>query len=483
MELVWAINLVLLLLSVLSVVADWYTEKRDLFSFNTMFLGGMCMFYYLPMVVAPFIDPNLLVFPYFPRYDQNGLVALSLILFNVLYFVGRHFSAKWSWPDRIAPGFRDIPVNAVALLTITLGALTAGVFIYLFLFRAGGEVNVFEAFIIGLIPTVTAFAAGVATVLVLRQPLNAMWYALLAIVFFVALLASISFSNDRRYALCVLLIIPWMLYWGKLRYRPKVLTVTTSIVGAILAGSFILFYSAFRHNLDTKGEVVFQRINQLGTSDASKAFSADGLLSIVVQDSAFNSIYFVENVPEITPYQPLQGLWFYVTNPIPRTIFPDKPIGLGIQLQVLVGSPANLGTGILGHGWAEAGLIGVGYYGLFFGGLVGILDSLLRRRKGNPYFIAILGSCAGNFIGVPRGETSLFMVLITYGSVGTYAIVWGINKLLGPLARAGNDFQFGEPEMHELEAEGDALAESYGEQHDTVPAQGQEHPGTPAPAR
>jgi hypothetical protein len=105
--------------------------------------------------------------------------------------------------------------------------------------------------------------------------------------------------------------------------------------------------------------------------------------------------------------------------------------------------PANLGVGCIGHGWAEAGWFGVLYYALTLGILCGIVDRLVRRFANDPFFMISVGCSLGNVLGLARGETSLFLVLITTGFIACQVIFWGARVVLGPYMLVGKPLVIG----------------------------------------
>ena len=144
-------------------------------------------------------------------------------------------------------------------------------------------------------------------------------------------------------------------------------------------------------------------------------------------------------------------------NPIPRAIYPGKPKALGILLQEQFKIAANLGPGIIGHGWAEAGWIGIVYYAVFFGCLVAVADRLTLERLNNPYFIAAAGSNLGNVLGLARGETSMFLDMIVAGSAACLILYAVGGSVFRPYMLVGRPIppedlvpeRFRAPEHHE----------------------------------
>ena len=160
-----------------------------------------------------------------------------------------------------------------------------------------------------------------------------------------------------------------------------------------------------------------------------------GLTALLAQDTPANSTYIIENYPENYERKPLVGALYVAGMPVPRSVWPSKPMGLGIEIMDQMNAVANLAPGIIGHGWYELGFIGIIYYAMFFGLYCGLLDRTLMERAANPFFIAALGAALGNTIALPRGDTPLFFtqVLAAYAAVFGTLIV--LNIVLGPVFR------------------------------------------------
>jgi hypothetical protein len=99
-------------------------------------------------------------------------------------------------------------------------------------------------------------------------------------------------------------------------------------------------------------------------------------------------------------------------------------------------SPANLGAGIIGHGWFEGGFVGVALYALVFGLIVGVADRAIAERAWNPYFIALMGCHLGNVFGLARGDTALFLLEIMVGLFACTCLLWLIKNTYGHAAGA-----------------------------------------------
>lgn len=92
-----------------------------------------------------------------------------------------------------------------------------------------------------------------------------------------------------------------------------------------------------------------------------------------------------------------------IVNPIPRSIYPSKPIGFGRILaadkiglynaksdQILKTLVSSFAVGICGEGWANGGFLGVIIYSILLGSLSGFFVSIYNCFIRQPSFLCIL---------------------------------------------------------------------------------------------
>jgi hypothetical protein len=429
------------LATIAAVLARFVARKLDLFSYQSTFLAGMVFFYYGPMVLIPLTPEFRSVY----QSDGSGwtTLAIAVVIFISVYLFFGRIGANAAWFGRLLPKL-DGPVNQPAILTVIATTAASGLFFFGVSFTPGA-VGLLDVFLLTLIPNFMSFALGLAVVLLVRQPRNPGWWALAGGLFVVGAVVSMSISTDRRFLMGVLLVVPWALYYAWLRYRPAGPTLIVGGLGVFATMTVVLAYTNLRHNIEFQGDVVGNRLAQVQQMVSRSPFTQENFTAVFAQDTPLMTLYYIENVPDAVAYQPLHGLVFFATNPIPRALWPDKPLAMGIQMMQEVNAPSNLGTGIIGHGWVEAGWIGVLYYAAFFGFLMCAIDRTIRERAHNPYFIILMGCSMANILALPRGETSLFLVLNFYGLVAITGVTWLTFKLFSPLLRSAGEFNFGPP--------------------------------------
>ncbi|MGD9690194.1 MAG: hypothetical protein AB7K52_11125 [Phycisphaerales bacterium] len=400
---------------------EWWVKGEPLMSWRNFFLVGYLQFYCFSIV-----HWSLTQYPspvYNPRGEMFGTLAATLVVFLGLWLLCYRWGFRWTWPARIMPQVRlPLTTSAFLICTVMLAALSL---LFTGIIRGGVGDSILAQM---RVPLMSA-AGGCATVLVVSNPKNFLWWGLLISVMVLGLIVATIGTIDRRNFLSVLFVVAWVWYYISLRDQPKLRLAVK--LGAVLVVFFLALatynagrqYKHFNAGFEDRA-AQFQRLAAEGPNLSSRNV-IDGMF---LQDTHICTQAIMENYPSIFPYQPLHGILYYFGNPIPRVIWPSKPEAMGIILQRQLRVPANLGIGCIGHGWAEAAWIGVVYYAIGLGLICGIADRLARMRADNPFFLISIGCSLGNVLGLARGETSLFMVLITVGFVVSTVVFWVVKS-------------------------------------------------------
>lgn len=428
---------------ILYLAYDILVRRRPLLSYRNLFLVGFIFFYGTSTVLMIALD---LTGIYAPSGAGYGPLAALIPVFAIAFLLADRYGGKWTWLGKLIPKVQypattpGLLLGAFALLAIALVGLLP-------------PTNYFTGILMQFRPGAAAAATALATYFLLAKKLNPFAWIIWGGIFMLSALISVAGGTDRRFVLGVILAALWVWYYTVLRHRWVWGTVGKMAVVVVGVLFFIILYSGIRHVGDT--EMSFgRRAGQFVEAAKDPTSVRKGSVETVfLQDAPTNTLYIIENYPDNYDLDPFNGLIFYVGNPIPRFIWPDKPVGLGYSLQQQFNIDANLGPGIIGHGWAEGMWIGVIGYAVFFGLLCGLFDRLALMQANNPYFVAVFGSSLGNVIGLPRGETSLFLVLITTAAVGTFLILWSMKLFFGPFFRATAPLVIPAPVSRDLQYE------------------------------
>lgn len=474
-------SLVCILFVAVGPIKDLVTRRRDFLSLRNFFLLGMFFFYLMASVLyaAKGTDnPGLLY-----SAQENGPLILAILIpvFLLAYYAGDFVGARAGALTRILPR-AEIPISTPGLW-ITIGAFcalgSAALLVGGTVRETGGNFSYTQVLALQFRNAFAAAAMGLATYYLVARKFNPAAWAGAGGVFIVTSIITTAGGAGRRNWIAVMLAIPFMWWYCSLRYRPVMKSLGKMAVPA--AGGFVLLlaYTAVRHEIGQRASVG-ERVGQLKSVVSNVEITDKAADIVFMQDTPQNTVFIIENYPKVYPRKPLVGLVYVLGTPIPRAIWPDKPMGLGIEIMEQMQAKATLAPGIIGHGWSEAGVIGVVYYGLFFGFLVMFLDVALRERAWNPFFVAGMGTCLGNMIAMARGDTPLFLVQVIAGWVAVFGVMYGVKVVFGPIAAGfpevvpppapGEEASNADGADHEGPAArpdyiDDALAEGYGEPH------------------
>ncbi len=442
-------------------------RQTAMISFRNLFLFGFFFFYGVATAFVCFADSTAWI------YTPVGSGYLPLAVLTPLFVVAFVLAARWGYGanrlTRFIPSVRIHPCTA----SIVAGIIVCEVMAVLGLTPLG---DYFTGVIAQSKPGFAACAAGLATYWLISQKYNPVAWAVFGATFVLSCLISVSGGTDRRFILGVFLVVVWVWYFTSLQYKTPRSNFTKFGIAGLAATAFVVFYSNFR-NVSLEHTTLQRRAEQF--TEAAKDplnIKKDTFATVFVQDAPINTLYIIENYPEFQPLQPLHGLYFFLVNPIPRNIFPDKPLGLGYELQQQFHIGANLGPGIIGHGWSEALWLGVIYYAVFFGFLCGVMDRKTESESNNPFFLSVFGSSLGNVLGLCRGETSLFLVLIVTGWVTTLAALWVMNMMgkftfaAWPRLRVDSDYYMEQQALAEQQQQTEDPYGAYDDRYDPAVA-------------
>lgn len=401
------------------------TRRYDVLSWRNLFLLGFFHFYalggYLTMVNPGF------AWRFNPTERSIARLAwLSPLFVLVFYATARWAYQRW-WGRRLFPPLNLPPTGSGLLLTsiILIGAGLAFSVI-----PPGGYLGLLAVQFKG---GMASTAVGLAAFYLISKRFSPLAWATFLTALGAAAIVTTVGGSGRRALLAALIVGPWMWYWFVLRYRNASGLVLK--IGALgVAGLVILAaYGNVRQkgggaagvSAKVRGEQALELIKNPNVS--KRSFDL-----MLYTDTVTNTLYILEHYPDDLERVPFNGVAFILSNPIPRAIWPEKPVALGIQIQNKMNTAANLGPGIIGHGWAEGGVIGVILYAIFFGLFIGFGDAALRDRAMNPYFVAVMGAGLGNMIGLPRGDTALFLLQILAAMISSAVALYTIGLVFRP---------------------------------------------------
>lgn len=392
---------------------DTFTRRYEIFSYRSLFLFGYAIFF----PIAAFLTfPGMAAAP-----EAIRTLAIAQVVFLIVFLVSSRIAQQFGWLERVVPKDPVAPSFPLLLTWIftllIMGSAAAAVT------RGGFGVLYIANIKSGLLATSVALAV----YLLVSRKLNPISLAIVVGTVPLALAASTVGTSGRRGMLSVMLAGAWMWYFASMRYQKLSSMLARFAVAGVAVVFVVTAYSTFRHSLGgAESEALARQATALRQGAANVQFSKDSFLKNLYQDSADNTVFIIETYGSAAPHNPLHGIAYYILNPIPRAVIGFKPEALGIELQKKRNATANLGPGIIGHGWYESGWIGIIGYAVVFGFVLSVIDLIVQRRAYSPVLLAPLGASLGNVMALPRGDTPLFAASITAEFIAPFLILYTI---------------------------------------------------------
>ncbi len=425
----FAFSAVFIVIMSLLLVVPVLRRKSDVFTAWNFFLVGAIVFGGLSgfnCVSHSHYLPDYRTSDYVQYYV--GTVVFYTTIISTYYF--------WRWPRRLAgKSYLKWPeLNAVTTPMIVLPLSALAVVPLLPMNIPGLSQVLFQA---SLCAPVIALACAVVSWT--RSPSNVFLAFLVVIALGAAVFAATSSGSSRRYLIGALAAAPVCLYWTWLRYKPTPVIVGT--IGGLLALAIpvLMGYSMIRHAVRNNSETSSQRFSQLVAELPNAVKEGGSLEGFMGQDSveaAIMCIHMLNNGSKAIEVQPLYTPYWILVNPIPRSIWPDKPRSVGIELVHASGMASrglnfNIGLNVVGQCYYDGGIALHVLYAILFGSFLRFFDELLIRQPGNPYLIGALVAMSGQILGWPRGGIDVMTMQIIMVAVIATGISWIGCMILG----------------------------------------------------
>ncbi len=441
-------------------VRDLVYRKRDFMSVRNFFLLGVMFFYAWAGIVY---GTSAGGFPYVSRGEGMNLIGVALPLFLGCFFLGELVGKKMTIVGRIIPP-ANFPVTGPAIVFSVVAAMSIAMGVVVLL-RGGERMTYTGVLILQFSGGLAACSMGLATYYLISRKFNPLAWTIFGVTFVLASIITTFNTTGRREWLAIFFAIPWTWYYASLRYRP-LMPVAIKLAPVVVATLVIMIsYSAIRHDFGTDASYN-QRVSQLVDVAKNPLGGIGDAVKVFTPDTPAVTSFIMESYPDSYERTPLNGLFYVLAMPIPRALWPEKPNALGVEVQDQLNADATLGPGILGHGWAELGWLGIVYYGLFFGAFATVIDSLLRRRADRPFFVAVIGAGLANIMALSRGDTGLFFVQILAAWISAFAVLYIVRYSAGALITGFPSIAIPPPIDEELD---DDAWDDYAEDEDHAP--------------
>lgn len=404
-------GLLVIAITVVAVLVPYFQRKSELITGWSFFLAGVAIFIGIGSLEAAMTP---LRFPGLDWFEPTKAEVNRWLLHTTAFLIALFLSYYYDPISRRAAGrtFNKWPALTpslmlfVVLFCLFLVAVSLIPGIMRIPFLAQTVMNVSHKALI--------FACLFSFVLWYRSRKNLMWLAMFAAIFLAAGIFTMTVSQGRRLVLTVLLVPVLVVYYYQIRHwRPS---RTLMAVGLAVFGLFVaeLMYSSIRH-FDRRGDRqertaknVIGQVKTIGQKDWYSRFANDKLWHFSQQVVHYGMITdrFI-SLDRLHP-KPFNTFKFFLVYPIPRSIWPDKPVSLGRTITFEVQNrKTSWGTGVAGHAVYEGGIIVALMFGYFAAFGIRFFVDPLARQPDNPFLIGMLTCASAQLVAWPRGDVSV----------------------------------------------------------------------------
>ena len=264
---------------------------------------------------------------------------------------------------------------------------------------ARGQLGGWDAFLDHL--QYFGYLTGVLTLVVGRRLGWRNWRTLVSALMAVVMALFLVQSGSRRVVGVVvgMALVFWILGQDSKLKIKHALTATLTLIALLIAMQIMLKY----------------RNVGLTVALSDPAVETDELASneyLHVDDNFYRLCQVIQLIPNTHPYVYHGYLLYAVVRPIPRVLWPDKPIDAGFDLTRAVGDrEVSYSCSVIGELYMSLGFLGIAIGGWLYGRLAALVNGMLTQSSG-------LGAVVIYSIGVMAlfsGTRSMLeLVLVSY---------------------------------------------------------------------
>ncbi len=407
------------------ILAQSLRGEVDLLSTRNFFFVGFLIFHVTSGVLAV----------WFPLADEFAISdvtrpAFIFCWFVVLFLAIFLFTYKKGWGVRRL-AWSVTPQNAPApIVLLMLGIPLVGLGL-VFRFLLPG-VPIFGALSGMFGAGLMALAAGVVSWAWFPRLFNPFFATIALAVIVTGIAGTLMGSFGRRDVLGVLTGVAWGAYHGWYKHMGPRRVLTFIAVLSVPAMVLMAGFTAVRHINKTD-----RSVGQL-FSEAAAADIGQGILDLFSGQRCANYVmFFISTRPESKEYDTLHQVKLFLSFPVPRQFWDDKPdaVARTVVKEVNVqGVPEgfNIGPGLLGHAANDNPWIALPLYAVCLALFLRLLDEMIVVHPNNPFVVLPVGAAIGQIMGLARGETASFL----FHACAAVAISWVMMRVFAAVGRA-----------------------------------------------
>jgi hypothetical protein len=417
----------------LMIIVPFVRGDIDLLTYRNVVLAGCFPFIGLSSIGLATGEKPYGYYDMEDFFTFAGMASTFIMVFAISYNLHRPSQAVVLMFTGRRIEVSNLVGGVLAIIAISLSLLD-------YLMKRLQYLPVLTELLSALAPSFMAFAALFAIGGWMKNKSNVLSLAIMIGIFSFSLVYSIVGGSGRRVLLSVLASLPIYFYWtSKNRFSASTRWQLLNRVCLILVplALVVTAYSNVRHyerreNEDAK--IVYNRAidalqripdevieilsgNKLDTISiqiGQDATNCSMLMSSESRKAGSSDVYSSFRIPT-----PFHTILFVLSNPIPRSFWEGKPLGLGymIPVEVLHVSGISLGAGIVGHCIHEGGIFFIFFYAILFSYLAKVIDVALTQDPSNLFLLGFATATFPNLVMLVRGDQGLILVICIFSYI------------------------------------------------------------------
>jgi hypothetical protein len=426
----------------LMIIISFLNGKHHLVTCRNTILAGCVPFVGLSSIgLATWERPYGLY-----TWEDFQYFALMIVGFVIVFCVAYNVLSPG---QAVLNSFSGRNINVNSRLTFAITIIAIGFSSLDFIMKRLDYMPFVTELLSALAPSFMAFASLFSIAGWRRNKNNPLAFGLfLAVISFSLVYSILGSGGGRRVLLSVLTSIPVYFYWSMVTNRVvfnRGALLFKSLIVSIPLVLIILGYSNLRHHNSRSEQFEAADVNrsiesftkipseilaivrgerpgsiflQIG-QDAANASMLMGQAAREGADENFSKSFAIP--------QPFHSMIFVVANPIPRSVWPDKPLSLGYMLprEILNLRGITIGAGIVGHCIHEGGMLFIVFYGFLFAYMAKVVDVSLIRDSSNLFLLGFATAAFPNILMLVRGDQGLVIVIVIFSYI-VFSLCWRI---------------------------------------------------------
>ena len=230
-------------------------------------------------------------------------------------------------------------------------------------------------------------------------------------VFGVVILLILVADGARRHVGIVIgaSLLVWVLLHHSFRLKHALILVSSVMAAIYLMQAMVTWRDqGFLSGLSSESEVSFSGGRGVRVDTNLKFFA-----------------HVADVVPTLHPHTGMTGIEYILTYPLPRVIYPDKPIQRGFPLKLTAGLKRGVGWSwmmtAVGDFYLISGYLGVLFGGVFFGVMAGFANRLISIQANEVHVVLYAAAVMTLFVALRAAHELTMTGLMVLQLVG---IIW-----------------------------------------------------------